>query len=112
MLTNYIKVDYFIKLGDTFQTTKRNYLNLTSGLWKIQLWCYHRIQQYTEYKALMKGLKVIYVDARNTSKTPPIKGKLTFLNYRWVKLPNSIVTTRDIVTSWNLALRGLKQMRV
>ena len=31
-----------------------------------------------------------------------------FINYRWVKLPNEIITTRDIIASWNLALRGLK----
>jgi len=47
------------------------------------------------------------VDPRNTSKTSPIGGELVFINYRWVMLPSEHIITRDIVASWNLALRGL-----
>ena len=74
---------------------------------KLSLWAYHRIQSYIHYKALIEELRVIYVNPKNTSKTSPIGGKLTFINYRWVKLPNDHIITRDIVASWNLALRGL-----
>ena len=56
----------------------------------------------------MEGLSVIHVDPRRTSKSSPLGGELEFINYRWVKLPNGIITTRDIIASWNLALRGLK----
>jgi len=35
-------------------------------------------------------------------------GKLKFINYRWVMLPNGFIVTRDHVASWNLALKGLK----
>ncbi len=75
---------------------------------KLSLWTYRRIQSYMHYKALIEGLPVVYADPRNTSKTSPIGGELEFINYRWVKLPNGVITTRDIIASWNLALRGLK----
>jgi len=75
---------------------------------RLSLWTYRRIQSYIHYKALLEGLPVAYIDPRNTSKTSPIGGELEFINYRWVKLPNGVITTRDIIASWNLALRGLK----
>ena len=77
---------------------------------RLSLWTYHRIQSYIHYKALIEGISVIHVNPRGTSKTSPIGGKLAFINYRWVKLPNEHVITRDLVASWNLALRGLKSL--
>jgi len=78
--------------------------------WETQFWCYRRVQSYAEYKALLEGLRAIYVDPRKTSKTPPNGKLLRFINYRFVQLGETI-TTRDVVASWNLALRGLKRMR-
>jgi len=75
---------------------------------KLSLWTYRRIQSYIRYKALIEGLPVVYTDPRGTSKKSPIGGELEFINYRWAKLPNGVITTRDIIASWNLALRGLK----
>lgn len=75
---------------------------------KLSLWAYRRIQSYIHYKALIEGISVIHVNPRGTSKTSPLGGKLTFINYKWAKLPNGHIVTRDIVASWNLALRGLK----
>jgi len=75
---------------------------------RLSLWTYRRIQTYIYYKALVEGIPVIHADPRNTSKKPPIGRKLTFINYRWAKLPNGHIVTRDIVASWNLALKGLK----
>jgi len=78
--------------------------------WMKPMWCYKRIQEYTEYKALIDGIKTIYVDSARTSRKPPNGKKLKFINYRFVEL-GDIITSRDVVASWNLALRGLKQMR-
>ena len=78
--------------------------------WELQLWCYRRIQSFIEYKALAEGIKVVYVDPRGTSKTSPNGKPLKFINYRFVKLGGT-TTTRDVIASWNLAQRGLKQMR-
>jgi len=75
---------------------------------RLSLWAYRRIQSYIHYKALIKRLNVIYVNPRGTSKTSPIGGELVFINYRWVRLPNGHIVTRDLIASWNLALRGLK----
>ncbi len=75
---------------------------------RLSLWAYRRIQSCIHYKALIEGLPIAYADPRNTSKTSPIGDELELINYRWVKLPNGVITTRDIIASWNLALRGLK----
>jgi putative transposase len=74
------------------------------------MWCYRRIQEYAEYKALMEGIKVIYVNPRGTSKTSPNGKTLRSVNYRLVQLGEAI-TSRDVVASWNLALKGLRRMR-
>jgi len=78
--------------------------------WMKPLWCYKRIQEYTEYKALLEGIKTIYVNPARTSKKAPNGKKIRFINYRFVQL-GEVVTTRDVVASWNIALRGLKQMK-
>ncbi len=75
---------------------------------KLALWTYSRIQSYIHYKALIEGLNIVYVNPRGTSRTSPLGGKLIFINYRWVKLSNGYIITRDLIASWNLALRGLK----
>jgi len=75
---------------------------------KLSLWAYRRIQSYIHYKALIEEAYIVHVNPRGTSKTSPIGGKLVFISYRWVKLPNEHIITRDIIASWNLALRGLK----
>jgi len=78
--------------------------------WESQLWCYERIQSYIEYKALVEGVRAAYVNPRNTSRSSPNGRPLVFINYKFVELGGTI-TTRDVIASWNLALRGLKQMR-
>jgi putative transposase len=78
--------------------------------WEKTLWCYRRIQEYTEYKALLKSIKTIYVNPARTSRKPPNGKKIKFINYRFVQLGDT-VTSRDVVASWNLALKGLQQMR-
>jgi putative transposase len=78
--------------------------------WEKLLWCYRRIQEYTEYKALIEGIKTVYVNPAKTSRKPPNGKKIRFINYRFVEL-GEVITTRDVVASWNLALKGLKQMK-
>ena len=78
--------------------------------WMKPMWCYRRIQEYTEYKALLDGIKTIYVNPAKTSRKPPNGKKIKFINYRFVQLGDT-VTSRDVVASWNLALKGLKRMK-
>ena len=78
--------------------------------WEKPMWCYRRVQSYIEYKALLEGIKTIYVNPARTSKKAPNGKRVKFINYRFVQLGETI-TTRDVVASWNIALRGLKRMR-
>jgi len=78
--------------------------------WMKPLWCYRRIQEYTEYKALLEGIKIVYVNPAKTSRKSPNGKKIKFINYRFLQL-GEIITTRDVIASWNLALKGLKRMR-
>jgi putative transposase len=78
--------------------------------WEKPLWCYRRIQEYTEYKALIDGIRTVYVNPARTSRKPPNGKKIKFINYRFLQLGDT-VTSRDVVASWNLALRGLKRMK-
>jgi len=56
------------------------------------------------------GVRAVYVNPKGTSKESSNGKQLAFINYKYVKL-GSIITTRDVVVSWNLALRWLKRMR-
>ena len=77
---------------------------------RVSLWAYRRIQAHIHHKATIDGLPVAYVNPKGTSKESPVGGELVFINYRWVKLPNGHIVTRDIVASWNIALRGLNTL--
>jgi hypothetical protein len=65
---------------------------------------------FTEYKAMVYGIKTVYVNPFKTSKKSPNGKKLRFINYRFVEL-GDVVTSRDVVASWNIALRGLKKLK-
>jgi len=78
--------------------------------WELQLWCYRRVQEFTKCKALVKGLKTIPVNPRNTSRRSPNGKTLKFLDYKTVEL-GGVTTSRDVIASWNIALRGLKKLR-
>ena len=45
-----------------------------------------------------------------TSRRSPNGEKLKFINYRFVEL-GDVVTSRDVIASWNIALRGLKKLK-
>jgi putative transposase len=78
--------------------------------WEKSLWCYKRIQMFTEYKAMVYGIKAVYVNPAKTSRKSPNGKKLRFINYRYAEL-GGVVTSRDVVASWNIALRGLKKLK-
>jgi len=78
--------------------------------WEVQLWCYRRVQEFTKYKALVKRLKTIPVSPKNTSRKSPNSRQLKFIDYKVVEL-GGVVTSRDAIASWNIALRGLEKLR-
>jgi len=65
---------------------------------------------FTEYKAAFHGIKTIYVNPFKTSRKSPNGKKLSFINYRYAILGN-VITSRDVIASWNIALRGLKKLK-
>jgi len=65
---------------------------------------------FTEYKAAFHGIKTVYVNPSKTSRRSPNGEKLRFINYRYVEL-GDVVTSRDVVASWNIALRGLEKLK-
>jgi putative transposase len=89
---------------------KENSNNNYKLLWEKSLWCYKRIQMFTEYKATFHGIKTVYVNPAKTSRKSPNGKKLRFINYRFAEL-GDVVTSRDVVASWNIALRGLKKLK-
>ncbi|MCC6057031.1 MAG: IS200/IS605 family accessory protein TnpB-related protein [Desulfurococcaceae archaeon] len=89
---------------------KENSNNNHKLSWEKSLWCYKRIQMFTEYKAMVYGIKTVYVNPAKTSRKSPNGKKLRFINYRYVEL-GGVVTSRDVIASWNIALRGLKKLK-
>jgi len=65
---------------------------------------------FTEYKAAFHGIKTPYVNPFKTSRRSPNGERLSFINYRYVMLGN-VITSRDVIASWNIALRGLKKLK-
>jgi putative transposase len=78
--------------------------------WEKSLWCYRKIQMFTEYKAMVYGIKAVYVNPFKTSRKSPNGKKLRFINYRYAILGN-VITSRDVIASWNIALRGLRKLK-
>jgi len=78
--------------------------------WEKSLWCYKRIQMFAEYKAMVYRIKTVYVNPAKTSRKSPNGKKLKFINYKYVEL-GDVVTSRDVIASWNIALRGLKKLK-
>jgi len=89
---------------------KENSNNSYKLSWEKPLWCYKRIQMFTEYKAMVYGIKAVYVNPFKTSRKSPNGKKLKFINYRYAEL-GGVVTSRDVIASWNIALRGLKKLK-
>jgi putative transposase len=89
---------------------KENSNNNYKLSWEKSLWCYKRIQMFAEYKAMVNGIKAVYVNPFKTSRRSPNGKKLRFINYRFVAL-GDVVTSRDVIASWNIALRGLKKLK-
>jgi putative transposase len=89
---------------------KENSNNNYKLSWEKSLWCYRKIQMFTEYKAAFHGIKTLYVNPSKTSRRSPNGKKLKFINYRFVEL-GGVVTSRDVIASWNIALRGLKKLK-
>jgi len=70
--------------GDVLVMEDLSGIRETSGNEWIHKWSFHQLQSFLEYKATLKGVRVVYIDPRNTSKTCSQCGSLdTFRSGGW-----------------------------
>ena len=77
---------------------------------RLHRWGFRRLQAIIEYKAKLRGIKVIYVDPEHTSSLCSIcRVRLSPNGHRIMRCENcGFSADRDIIGSWNIRLRGLK----
>lgn len=64
-----IRLEKLTNIRNTAKTSRKNEKNLHT-------WSFYRLAQFIEYKALLEGIKVEYVNPKYTSQKCPICGKL------------------------------------
>ena len=80
---------------------------------RLHRWSFHKLQSIIEYKAKLKGVKVVFVNPAHTSSLCPIcGGKLSPNGHRVLKCKCGFEADRDVVGSWNIRLRALKMWGV
>ncbi|NJE60963.1 IS607 family transposase [Thermococcus sp. 21S7] len=81
---------------------------------RLHRWSFRKLQSIIEYKAKLKGVKVVFVNPAHTSSLCPVcGGKLSPNGGRVVKCSNcGFEADRDVVGSWNVRLRALKMWGV
>ena len=81
---------------------------------RLHRWSFRRLQAIIEYKAKLRGIKVVYVDPAQTSSLCPICGeRLSPNGHRILKCENcGLSADRDIIGSWNIRLKALRMWGV
>jgi len=80
---------------------------------RLHRWSFRKLQSIIEYKAKLKGIKVVFVNPAFTSSLCPIcGGKLSPNGHRVLKCKCGFEADRDVVGSWNIRLRALKMWGV
>ncbi len=81
---------------------------------RLHRWSFRKLQSIIEYKAKLKGVRVVFVNPAYTSSLCPVcGGKLSPNGHRVLKCSNcGFEADRDVVGSWNIRLRGLKMWGV
>ena len=81
---------------------------------RLHRWSFRKLQSIIEYKAKLRGVKVVFVNPAFTSSLCPVCGeKLSPNGHRVLKCSNcGFEADRDVVGSWNIRLRALKMWGV
>ncbi|AAL81139.1 transposase [Pyrococcus furiosus DSM 3638] len=80
---------------------------------RLHRWSFRKLQRIIEYKAKLRGIKVIFVNPAYTSTLCPIcGGKLSPNGHRVLKCKCGFEADRDVVGSWNVRLKALKMWGV
>ena len=80
---------------------------------RLHRWSFRKLQTIIEYKAKLKGIKVVYVDPHHTStKCPRCGEKLKRTKkHRILKCKNcGLEADRDMIGSWNIRLKAQKDV--
>ena len=80
---------------------------------RLHRWSFRKLQSIIEYKAKLKGVRVVFVNPAHTSSLCPVcGGKLSPNGRRVLKCECGFEADRDVVGSWNIRLRALKMWGV
>lgn len=81
---------------------------------RLHRWSFRKLQSIIEYRAKLKGVKVVFVNPAYTSSLCPVcREKLSPNGHRVLKCLNcGLEADRDVVGSWNIRLKALKMWRV
>jgi len=81
---------------------------------RLHRWSFRKLQSIIEYKAKLKGVRVVFVNPAYTSSLCPVcGGKLSPNGGRVLKCLNcGFEGDRDVVGSWNIRLKALKMWGV
>ncbi len=81
---------------------------------RLHRWSFRKLQSIIEYKAKLRGVRVVFVNPAYTSSLCPVcGGKLSPNGHRVLKCSNcGFEADRDVVGSWNIRLRALKMWGV
>ena len=90
-----IRLEKLSGIRQTARTSRKNEKNLHT-------WSFYRLAQFIEYKAVLEGIKVEYVDPRYTSQTCPACGMRNKANDRKYKCACGFKGHRDIIGAKNI----------
>ncbi|MHB8126632.1 MAG: RNA-guided endonuclease InsQ/TnpB family protein [Desulfitobacteriaceae bacterium] len=90
-----IRLEKLSGIRQTARTSRKNEKNLHT-------WSFYRLAQFIEYKAVLEGIKVEYVDPRYTSQTCPACGTRNKANDRKYKCECGFKKHRDMVGAINI----------
>jgi IS605 OrfB family transposase len=90
-----IRLERLTNIRNTAKTSRKNEKNLHT-------WSFYRLAQYIEYKAILAGIKVEYVNPKHTSQKCPKCGEINKANDRKYKCGCGYKAHRDRVGAINI----------
>ena len=99
-----IKLEWLNNIRNSTRTSRKNKYNkyFYRNDISIDNWSFYRLTQYIVYKARLAGIKLIFVNPANTSKTCPCCGKLNAINNRNYECECGYKSHRDRVGAYNI----------
>ena len=91
-----IHMEKLQNIRNTARTSRKNKKDLHK-------WSFFRMQNYIEYKAKVEGIKIVFINPKNTSKTCPMCKKINVANGRKYSCSCGFKSHRDIVGAINIS---------